>query len=60
MKFETEKDMNSFVKAINDLRVTLNHHEKIETWQIQNLKWIWRNAHSNKEAKECMRIELGW
>ena len=60
MKFETSRDHNSFVNSINELREELNHHEKIETWQIQNLKWIWRKAHSRKEAKSWMRIELGW
>lgn len=59
--YESRRMRNMFLNVIEELRNETNHQKTfIESWQIQNLKWIWRMAHNRAEAKGWMRMELGW
>lgn len=61
MKFETQKDEHKFLNIIQELREETGHHlNHIFTRQLNRCIHIYEKARSKAEAKDWIKVELGW
>ena len=60
MKLENTRDQIALSDLVNILREETNHYEVISRNQEDQIKWIWKNARNKKDAKEWIKVELGW
>ena len=61
MKLETQRQRNTFINVIDELRKE-THHENtyITREEFDALKWIWNNSKNRQYAKDWMKVNMGW